>query len=168
MGTRDREIASTPALRLLKERGVSFRLRPYDFKEKGGAPHAAKELGVEEHLVIKTLVMEDEEGNPLIVLMHGDREVSTKALARAIGAKRVTPCDPEVAQRHTGYLIGGISPFGTRKVLPVYVEESILELPRIFINAGRRGLMVELSPQDLLQVLHPKRVRVARGKGHDL
>ena len=126
---------------------------------------AATELGVDGHLVIKTLVMENEKGAPLIIMMHGDREVDTKALAKAIGAKSVAPCDPKTANRHTGYLVGGISPFGMRRPLPTYIEESILELPRILINAGKRGLLVEISPQDLLRVLNPKRVKVAKEKG---
>ncbi len=128
----------------------------------GGTEVAAKALGVDEHLTVKTLVMEDEKKSPLIILMHGDREVSTRELARALGVKSITPCSSETAFKHTGYMVGGISPFGTKKQLPVYVEETILSLPRIFINAGRRGLLCEMSPEDLVRVLNPIAVRVAR------
>ena len=153
---------ATSAVRVLREHQVDFIERPYKYEEHGGTETAAKAFGVDERLVIKTLVMEDDEKKPFIILMHGDREVSTKALARAIGVKSVNPCTPEVALRHTGYMVGGISPFGTKKLLPVYVEETILSLPKIFINAGRRGLLCEISPSDLLNVLNPIPVRVAR------
>jgi Cys-tRNA(Pro) deacylase len=152
----------TNAVRFLREHQVEFIERPYRYEEKGGTEVAAQALGVDEHLTVKTLVMEDEKKSPLIVLMHGDREVSTKELARALGVKSITPCSPEVALKHTGYTVGGISPFGTKKQLPVYVEETILSLPRIFINAGRRGLLCEMSPADLVRVLKPIAVRVAR------
>jgi Cys-tRNA(Pro) deacylase len=152
----------TSAIRFLRENRADFTERPYKYEEEGGTEKAARALEVDEHLVIKTLVMEDDQKRPLIVLMHGDRQVSTKELARVIGVKSVDPCAPEVALKHTGYMVGGISPFGTKKRLPVYVEETILSLPRIFINAGRRGLLCEMSPMDLVRVLKPVSVRVAR------
>lgn len=155
------KIPATPAIRFLREQGVAFRLRPYRYEEHGGTHASARELGVREHEVIKTLVMEDEQGTPLIILMHGDRQVSTKAFARHLGVKAVTPCDPKTAERHTGYKVGGTSPFGTRKPLPVYLEESIAGLPRIFINAGGRGILAEMSPADLVRVLRPVAVQVA-------
>lgn len=159
--TRDKS-AFTPAIRFLKENQVDFIEHPYKYEEGGGTETAAKSLGVDEHLVIKTLVMEDDQSRPFIVLMHGDKQVSTKNFARAIGVKSVTPCTPQVALKHTGYMVGGISPFGTRKRLPVYVEETILSLPRIFINAGRKGLLFEMSPADLIKILQPAPVSVAR------
>ena len=146
---------------MLKENGAEFILRTYKYEEKGGTSVASRELGVNEHQVIKTLVMEDDRKNPLLILMHGDNEVSTKNLARVLGVKSVEPCDPETAHRHTGYMVGGISPFGTRKALKVYVEASILELPKIYINAGKRGLLAEMSPQELKRVLNPVTVNVA-------
>ena len=152
----------TSAIRFLRERQVDFIERPYKYEEHGGTETAAKELGVDEHLVIKTLVMEDDKKKPFIILMHGDREVSTKELARIVGVKSVNPCDPQIALKHTGYMVGGISPFGTKKPLPVYVEEAILSLPKIFINAGKRGLLCEMSPSDLVRILNPIPVRVAR------
>jgi Cys-tRNA(Pro) deacylase len=151
----------TQAVRMLKGSGVNFTLRTYNYEEKGGTPVASRELGVEEHQVIKTLVMEDDRKNPLLILMHGDKQVSTKNLARLLGVKSVEPCDPETAHRHTGYVVGGISPFGTRKTLKVYVEASILELPKIYINAGKRGLLAEMSPHELKRVLNPISVNVA-------
>lgn len=157
-----KKIPATKAIRFLREQGVDFVEHPYRYEDRGGTENAAKALGVDEHLTIKTLVMEDENKKPLIVLMHGDKEVSTKELARIIGVKSVTPCSPEVAHKHTGYMVGGISPFGTRKKLHVYVEETILSLPRIYINAGKRGLLCEISPHELLRLLHPILVRVAR------
>jgi len=152
----------TSAIRFLRENRVEFMERPYQYEEEGGTEFAAKDLDVDEHLVIKTLVMEDDQKRPIIILMHGDRQVSTKELARVIGAKSVVPCAPEVALKHTGYMVGGISPFGTKKRLQVYIEETILSLPRIFINAGRRGLLCEMSPADLVRVLKPVPVRAAR------
>lgn len=152
---------ATQALRFLKDRGAPFVPRLYDYEEKGGTGVAAREMGVDEHLVVKTLVMEDDKRTPLLILMHGDQEVSTKALARILGVKTVTPCTPEAANRHTGYVVGGISPFGTRKALRVLVEESILDLSRIYINAGKRGFLVEMSPADLAKVLNPTPVNVA-------
>lgn len=150
----------TPAIRVLREHGVRFSEHPYKYEQRGGTRVSSRELGIDEHLVIKTLVMQDETKRPLIVLMHGDREVSTKNLARQIGAKAVTPCDPATAERHTGYQVGGTSPFGTRKPVPIYVERTILDLPRIYINGGRRGFLVSLSPADLVRVLAPTRVDV--------
>lgn len=152
----------TPAIRFLKENQVDYIEHPYKYEERGGTETASKTLEVDEHLVIKTLVMEDDEKKPFIVLMHGDKQVSTKNLARVIGVKSITPCDPQVALKHTGYMVGGISPFGTKKQLPVYVEETILSLPRIFINAGRKGLLFEMSPADLVKILQPVPVSVAR------
>jgi Cys-tRNA(Pro) deacylase len=151
----------TPATRLLRQRGIAFTGHLYAYEEHGGTRVSARELQVEEHAVVKTLVMEDEAHRPLVVLMHGDRKVSTKELARQIGAKKVEPCRPEVAQRHTGYLVGGTSPFGLRKPLPVWIEKTILDLPRIYINGGRRGFLVGIAPQDLLQVIEAKTVECA-------
>ena len=154
-------VAVTPAIRVLRQHAVPFTEHAYRYEARGGTRVSARELGVDEHTVIKTLVMQDEGKQPLIVLMHGDREVSTKNLARQIGAKTVEPCDPVVAERHTGYQVGGTSPFGTRKALPVYVERSILALPRIHINGGRRGFLVALAPADLVRVLQPTPVDAA-------
>ena len=140
---------STPATRLLREKGVAYTEHPYRYEEKGGTRVSARELGVDEHAVVKTLVMEDEAGAPLVVLMHGDREVSVKALARQLGRKTIAPCRPEVAQRHSGYMVGGTSPLGTRKAMPVYVERTILDLPRIYVNGGSRGFLVGLDPKAL-------------------
>ncbi len=155
------KLPTTQAIRMLKENGVNFTLRTYKYEEKGGTPVASRELGVAERQVIKTLVMEDERKNPLLILMHGDNQVSTRNLARVLGVKSVEPCDPETAHRHTGYVVGGISPFGTRKLLKVYVEASVLELPKIYVNAGKRGLLAEMSPQELKRVLNPIAVNVA-------
>jgi Cys-tRNA(Pro) deacylase len=151
---------ATPAVRALRNAGVPFTEHLYRYEEHGGTRTSARELGVPEHEVIKTLVMEDNTAAPLIVLMHGDLEVSTKQLARAIGCKHVEPCRPDVANRHSGYLVGGTSPFGTRKTMPVYVEASILNLPRIYINGGARGFLVGIAPGDLVRVLHPTPVVV--------
>ncbi len=151
---------STQAIRTLKKHGVDFNLHPYDYEEKGGTATAAQQLSVDEHMVIKTLVMEDDNGEPLLILMHGDKKVSTKALARTLGVKKVTPCDPQVAHRHTGYFVGGISPFGARKPLRVYVEASIMDLPKIYINAGRKGLLAEMAPADLAKLLNSTPVNV--------
>jgi Cys-tRNA(Pro) deacylase len=154
-------ISETPATQLLRKQQVSFSEHPYDYEERGGTAVSARELGVPEHQVVKTLVMQDEAARPLIVLMHGDRKVSTKNLARAIGCKSVEPCKPEVAQRHSGYQVGGTSPFGTRKAMPVYVEESILALDKIYINGGRRGYLVGIAPEVLLALLGAKAVNCA-------
>ncbi len=158
--TKDR-IPVTPAILAMKKSGMTFTLRPYRYEEHGGTRVSARELGVDEHLVIKTLVMEDERGTPLIVLMHGDRQVSTKSLARAMGVKAVSPCDPRVAEKHTGYRVGGTSPFGTKKPLRIFMEEEIATLPQILINAGSRGLLAEMSPTELVRVLNPVKVKVA-------
>ena len=152
---------STNATRLLKQAGISFTEHLYRYEEHGGTAVSARELGVDEHAVIKTLVMEDEKGTPLIILMHGDREVSTRELARQIGAKAVQPCKPEVANRHSGYLVGGTSPLGTRKAMPVHAEASLFDLDRIYLNGGSRGFLVGLSPIDLERVLTLSRVSVA-------
>lgn len=157
-----KKIPVTPGIRILKAAKANFTVHQYAYEEKGGTATAARELGVDEHQVIKTLVMEDESKTPLIVLMHGDIEVSTKALARTIGVKLITPCEPATARRHTGYEVGGTSPFGTLKDLRVYVEASILELPKILINGGKKGLLVEISPQTLNDVFDPVPVKVGR------
>lgn len=154
----------TPATRVLKTAGVEFSHHLYDYVEKGGTASSSRALGVDEHCVVKTLVLEDEGGKPLVVLMHGDREVSTRELARQLGVRSVQPCRPEVAERHTGYQLGGTSPFGTRKPLPVYVERSILALPRIYLNGGKRGYLVGLEPRELVRVLAPTPVEVATSR----
>jgi len=151
----------TPAVRLLRAHGVNFEPCVYKYEEKGGTRHSASELGVEEHAVIKTLIMETDTRMPLVVLMHGDRQVSTKQLARALGAKSVEPCKPEVADKHSGYKVGGTSPFGTKREMPVYMQETIAILPKIYINGGSRGFLVAISPEDLLKVLKPTLVDVA-------
>lgn len=148
-------VPATPAVHFLKQHQVPFTEHEYRYEERGGTAVSSRELGVDEHLVIKTLVMEDERKQPLIVLMHGDKEVSTKNLARQIGRKMATPCAPDVAQKHTGYLVGGTSPFGTRKSMPVFLERSIADLDRIYINGGRRGFLIALAPSDLIRVLSP-------------
>lgn len=152
---------ATGAIAVLRKHHVAFTEHPYRYEERGGTSVSSRELGVPEHAVIKTLVMEDEGKQPLIVLMHGDREVSTKKLARQIGAKTVSPCAPDVAQRHSGYLVGGTSPFGTRKAMPVYMEGTIGDLDRLYINGGRRGFLVSLTPADLVRVLSPTLVDAA-------
>lgn len=154
-------MSETPATRFLASRGVAFTLHPYDYEPRGGTAVSSAKLGVDEHEVVKTLVFEDEARAPFLVLMHGDREVSLKALARQLGVKEVRPCKPEVAQRHTGYLVGGTSPFGTKKALPVCCERSITTLPRLFINAGGRGLLCSLPPAELVRVLTPRLVDCA-------
>lgn len=154
----------TPAVRALRAAGIEFTDHLYEYEEKGGTAVSSRELGVAEHSVIKTLVMEDDRRQPLVVLMHGDLQVSTKELARLIGARSVEPCRPEVAQKHTGYLTGGTSPFGTKRGMPVYVEQTILELPRIYINGGKRGYLVGLQPDDLVRLLQPVSVTVGYRK----
>ena len=161
MAKKQTHISETPATQALRAAKVAFTEHPYDYVEHGGTEESARQLGLDEHMVIKTLVMQDQDAKPLIVLMHGDRKVSTKNLARQIGAKSVEPCKPEVANRHSGYLVGGTSPFGVRKAMPVYVEQSILELPRIAINGGRRGFLVQLDPQVCTHVLHAVPVQCA-------
>ncbi len=161
MSKKDRHVSETPATQWLRAHAVVFTEHPYDYVDHGGTAESARQLGVDEHAVVKTLVMQDERAQPLIVLMHGDRQVSTKNLARAIGAKSVEPCKPEVAQRHSGYLVGGTSPFGTRKALPVYVEASVLALPRLYINGGRRGFLVGIAPAVLEGPLGARPVQCA-------
>ena len=156
---------ATVAVRVLREQNVAFTHHPYTYVERGGTEVSARELGVPEHAVIKTLVMEDDRGNPLVVLMHGDREVSTKNLARLMSVKSVTPCAPMVADRHSGYQVGGTSPFGTRRAMPVYMERSIVELPYIYINGGRRGYLVGMMTTELIRVLKPILADLAIVKG---
>ena len=151
----------TPAVRLLRQKGIVFEPHLYVYEERGGTKRSASELNVDEHSVIKTLVMETDSRDPLIVLMHGDREVSTKELARVLGVKSVTFCDPGIAQKHTGYQVGGTSPFGTRKPLAVYAEKTIFELPVIYINGGKRGFLVSISSNDLRRALNIAEVSVA-------
>ncbi|HMF58087.1 MAG TPA: aminoacyl-tRNA deacylase [Pyrinomonadaceae bacterium] len=153
----------TPAVRWLREKKIEFVPHVYDYVEHGGTRHSAESLGVSEHAVVKTLVMETESGKPLIVLMHGDREVSTKNLARKVGVKSVQPCSPDGATKHTGYMVGGTSPFGTRSVLPVYAERTIFEIPKILINGGKRGFLVEIEPSALRQLSQLEEVQVAIG-----
>jgi Cys-tRNA(Pro) deacylase len=154
-------VSETPATQLLKAHKVVFTEHPYEYLEHGGAQHSAEVLGWDPFSVVKTLVMQDQDAKPLLVLMHGNRKVSTKSLARQIGAKSVAPCLPEVANRHSGYLVGGTSPFGTRKTMPVYIEASILELPKILINGGRRGYLVGIEPNVCVQLLGAKPVQCA-------
>ena len=156
-------VSETPATQWLRAHGVAFTEHPYDYVEHGGSAESARQLGLDEHAVVKTLVMQDQDARPLIVLMHGDRTVSTKNLARQIGAKSVQPCAPQVAERHSGYQVGGTSPFGTRKAMPVYVEATILQLPRIAINGGRRGFLVQLDPPACMQLLGATPVQCALG-----
>jgi Cys-tRNA(Pro) deacylase len=154
-------ISETPATQFLRKHQVAFSEHPYAYEDKGGTAVSARELGVDEHAVVKTLVMQDEAARPLIVLMHGDCKVSTKNLARQVGCKKIEPCTPEAATRHTGFLVGGTSPFGTRKSMPVYVEQTILDLPLIYINGGRRGYLVGIDPAELARLLAPRAVEVA-------
>lgn len=161
MARRERHVSLTPATSALRAWGIAFGEHVYDFVEHGGTAESARQLGVDEHIIVKTLVMQDERAGPLVVLMHGDRQVDTKALARSIGAKSVAPCAPEVAHRHSGYLVGGTSPFGLRKAMPVYVQSSVLALPRILVNGGRRGYLVELQPQVLIDRLGARAVECA-------
>jgi Cys-tRNA(Pro) deacylase len=158
---RKEHVSETPATAFLKAHHVAFTEHPYEYLEHGGAQHSAQVLGFDPFTVVKTLVMEDDKARPLLVLMHGNRKVSTKNLARQIGVKSVEPCKPEVANRHSGYLVGGTSPFGTRKAMPVYIEESILALPSILINGGRRGFLVGLPPQVCVDLLEAKAVNCA-------
>ena len=154
-------MSATPAIHSLRHHKVPFTEHPYRYEEHGGTRISSRELGVPEHIVVKTLVMQDADRMPLIVLMHGDREVSTKALARAIGAKAIEPCRPDVAEKHTGYLVGGTSPFGTRKSMPVYVERTVLALELVYVNGGRRGFLVALNPKAFVDVLNATPVEVA-------
>ena len=151
----------TNAVRVLRDHGVAFTDHPYSYEERGGTAVSARELGVPEHQVIKTLIMEDDRRQPMIVLMHGDREVSTKTLARQLGVKTIAPCEPAVADRHSGYQVGGTSPFGTKRPMPVYMQATIAELPRVYINGGRRGYLVGLAPADAIRVLKPTLVDIA-------
>jgi Cys-tRNA(Pro) deacylase len=155
------KIPSTPAMLELKAKGADFSIHTYAYEEKGGTRVSSAKLGVDEHCVIKTLVMEDESAKPLIILMHGDKEVSTKALARFLGVKSIAPCKPDIAHKHTGYLVGGTSPFGTKKPLSIYMEKSIIDLREILINAGARGLLAKMTPSELVRILKPREVSVA-------
>jgi len=161
MAKKERRVSETPATQWLRRHGVAFSEHPYDYVEHGGTAESARQLGVDEHAVVKTLVMQDDKALPLIVLMHGDRQVSTKNLARALGVKSVEPCSVEAVQRHSGYLVGGTSPFGTRKIMPVCVEASVLVLPRIWINGGRRGYLVGIEPAVLSATLGARAVDCA-------
>lgn len=154
------KIPVTPAIRVLRAGKINFIPYLYDYEEKGGTAVSARELDVPEHSVVKTLIMEDDGGNALIVLMHGDLQVSTRELARFLGVKSISPCTPDKANRLTGYLVGGTSPFGTKRAMPVYMEETILDLPEIYINGGKRGFLVGISPQDVARILSASRVRV--------
>ena len=155
------KVSETPATALLRQQGVSFTEHPYEYLEHGGAQHRAQVLGLDPFSVVKTLIMQDQDAKPLVVLMHGNRKVSTKNLARQVGLKSIEPCAPEVANRHSGYLVGGTSPFATRRAMPVYIEESILALPRICINGGRRGYLVGIDPQVCVQLLGAQPVNCA-------
>ena len=161
MAKKGTHVSETPATQLLRRHGVAFTEHVYDYVEHGGTAESARQLGVDEHAVVKTLVMQDERAQPLIVLMHGDKQVSTKNLARGIGVKSVEPCKPDVAQRHSGYLVGGTSPFGTKKAMPVYVEETVLALDRICINGGRRGYLIGIAPAVLTELLAAEPVNCA-------
>jgi Cys-tRNA(Pro) deacylase len=161
MARKERHVSETPATQMLRAAGVAYTEHPYGYVDHGGTAESAAQLGVDEHSVVKTLVMQDEKAQPLIVLMHGDRQVSTKNLAREIGVKSVEPCRPEVAQRHSGYQVGGTSPFGIRKAMPIFVEASVLGLPKIHINGGRRGYLVGIAPQVLLDLLAARPVHCA-------
>jgi len=161
MSRKGQHVSETPATQFLRRSGIAFTEHAYDYVEHGGTEESARQLGVPEHEVVKTLVMQDERAQPLIVLMHGDKQVSTKNLARQIGAKSVEPCKPEVAQRHSGYMVGGTSPFGTKKAMPVYVEASVLQLARVCINGGRRGYLVGIEPVVLIRLLGAKPVECA-------
>ena len=158
---RREHVSETPATRFLRQRQVDFAEHVYDYLEHGGARHSASALKVDPFCVVKTLVMQDEHARPLLVLMHGNRSVSTKSLARQIGAKSVEPCEPDIASKHSGYLVGGTSPFATRKTMPVYYEQSIADLPRLLINGGRRGYLVELAPTVCIRLLEARAVQCA-------
>ena len=155
------KVSETPATALLRQQGVSFTEHPYEYLEHGGAQHSAQVLGMDPFSVVKTLIMQDQDAKPLVVLMHGNRKVSTKNLARQVGRKSIEPCAPEVANRHSGYLVGGTSPFATRRAMPVFIEETILALPRICINGGRRGYLVGIDPQVCVQLLGARPVNCA-------
>ncbi|HEY2457712.1 MAG TPA: Cys-tRNA(Pro) deacylase [Candidatus Acidoferrum sp.] len=159
--THQEHVSESPATTLLRQRNVKFGEHTYDYVEHGGTAESSRRLGVDEHAIVKTLVMQDQDAKPLVILMHGDRQVSLKSLARQIGAKRVEPCRPEVAQRHSGYQVGGTSPFGLRKAMPIYVERSVLALPAIYINGGRRGYLVSIAPNVLTELLSAEPVDCA-------
>ncbi|MCK6375300.1 MAG: Cys-tRNA(Pro) deacylase [Zoogloea sp.] len=161
MSRPDQHAPETPATRFLRQNQIPFSTHLYAYEDHGGTKVSSRELNVSEHAVVKTLVMENESRQPLIILMHGDRKVSTKELARQAGHKQISPCDPAVAQRHTGYMVGGTSPFGTRKAMPLFMERSILDLPLIYINGGKRGFLVGVHPHDILRILKPTVVTVA-------
>ena len=161
---KEKHVSETPATQLLKKHKVSFTEHPYDYVDHGGATEAAKQLGLDLHQVAKTLIMEDEQARPLVIVMHGDREVSTKNLARQTGAKKIAPCAPETAQKHSGYLVGGTSPFATRKRMPVWVEEELLAYPVIYLNGGRRGYLIGVEPSALTRLLDAKPVQVAQAE----
>lgn len=154
----------TPATKMLRQHNVEFTDHLYDYEEHGGTKVSSRELGVKEYAVIKTLMMEDDNAKPLMVLMHGTHKVSTKELARAIGVKRIEPCKPEIAQKHSGYMVGGTSPFGTKKSMPIYMEKTIRDLPKIFINGGRRGYLVGIAPQEVVRILQPTLVEVGQAQ----
>ncbi|AUL46425.1 aminoacyl-tRNA deacylase [Bordetella trematum] len=158
--SKTRHVSETPATQFLKRHKVAFTEHTYDYVDHGGAGEAARQLGLDPHAVVKTLIMENEAAQPLVVIMHGDREVSTKNLARQAGAKKITPCHPEVAQRHSGYQVGGTSPFGTRKRMPVYIESGILDYPQVYINGGRRGYLIGIAPGVLVDLLQARPVSV--------
>lgn len=159
--SKDKHVSETPATRFLRQRNIAFSEHPYDYVDHGGAKESARQLGFDLHQVAKTLIMEDENGKPLIIVMHGDCQVSTKNLARQVKAKRITPCDPAVAERNSGYQVGGTSPFATRKTMPVYIEASLLDYPRIYVNGGRRGYLVGVAPDDLVSALRARTVTAA-------
>ncbi len=157
--TRDKNPV-TAAIRMLRENSIAFTEHPYVYVERGGTSEGARQLGLDEHTLVKTLIMEDESKRPIIILMHGDKEVSTKELARILAVKRISPCLPEIAQKHSGYMVGGTSPFGVKRNMPVYMEETIAGLPRIYINGGKRGYLVGIDPRELVRVLKPVLVKV--------
>lgn len=159
--SKSKHVSETQATQFLKQQKVAFGEHVYEYVDHGGTSESSRQLGVEEHAIVKTLIMEDEARAPLIILMHGDCSVSTKALARQAGRKRIEPCKPDVANRHTGFLVGGTSPFGTKKAMPVFMEASILDLPLVYINGGRRGYLVSVAPQEIVRTLAPTLVEVA-------
>uniref|UniRef100_UPI0033422A16 aminoacyl-tRNA deacylase n=1 Tax=Castellaniella defragrans TaxID=75697 RepID=UPI0033422A16 len=163
--SKNRHTSETPATHWLRQQRIPFGEHPYDYVDRGGARESARQLGVPLHQVAKTLIMEDEQARPLIVIMHGDCEVSTKNLARQTGVKRIAPCTPDTAQRHSGYQVGGTSPFATRRRMPVWIEETLIEYPEIYINGGRRGYLISIAPDALVRALDAKAVRVALGGG---
>lgn len=162
--SKSKHVSETPATQLLKKHGITFSEHTYDYVDHGGAPEAARQLGLDPHAVAKTLIMEDEKKQPLIIIMHGDKEVSTRNLARQTGAKKIAPCAPDTAQRHSGYLVGGTSPFGTRKRMPVWIEAELLDLPVLYINGGKRGFLLGIAPAVLTTLLDAKPVEAANEK----